>query len=135
MSKDKDKYKNCGTLKPGNTVAKDFYASLGPPGSQERKDYFDRRTAKTRLNRMERSVAQDTEIMLRKNKYEIISKLLEGADVLMDKAIKEKDPQAWIAVYDRVVGKPKQSIEVDGNLDSVITTKVLRFDGRNDDEE
>ena len=119
-------------LKPGNTVFKDFLSKLTP---EQKKEFWDTRTAKRRARKMERSIEKDMEILLRNKKYEIMSKLLSGVDKMLEKAIEEDDVQAWTAVWDRVKGKSNQNISVDGNMDTVVTTKVLRYDGNNSEDE
>jgi len=88
---------------PGNSAYNDFLATLS---EEERKEHFAKRTKKA-------SMKKAMEAVVLQQQAAWISELNNAATILIKKAIEEGDHKSFIAVWDRMVGKPTQEVKVD----------------------
>lgn len=66
--------------------------------------------------RKRKAMKKAMEGVILEKQNEWLSVMNNAAYMLAMKALQEGDTQAFIAVWDRIIGKPKDSIEVDGAI-------------------
>ena len=86
--------------KPGTSPYADFIKSLTP---EEREEHL-----KERANR--RTMKKAFEIVVKEYQIEWVAKINEAMVAVINKAIRDGDPSALIAVSDRIIGKPTETI-------------------------
>jgi len=101
-------------LKPGNTLSKDFYASLSP----------EEREARRVTMKLKRDMKKQMKQLILAQSEGWLAKLNNTADLILNKALEEGDTQAFCAVWDRIVGKPMSQIQADVDSDSKVEIEV-----------
>lgn len=91
--------------KPGSTPYKDYLDSLS-------KEEYDAHL-KERARRKAMRKAMET--IVKEQQVEWLTMLNNAAVVMAQQALEKGDVQAFIAVWDRIIGKPKDTIEVEDN--------------------
>lgn len=91
---------------PGNNAYRDFLATLTP---EERKEHFALREKKKAMKK-----AMEAVVMEQQSKW--ISELNNAAAVLLKQCIEEGDHKAFVAVWDRIIGKPTNEVKVDTSV-------------------
>lgn len=100
--------------KPGQSGGyADFLRKLK---AEDAKDGGTRYEDYLRKNRQKKAMrkAMETVVLEQQNKW--LSQLNNAAAMLLQKAIEEQDHNAFIAVWDRIIGKPRDEIDVSGDL-------------------
>jgi hypothetical protein len=61
---------------------------------------------------LSKQIRKASEELINENKEQWLQDLHHAAKVILDRAIEERDPQAMMAVWDRVVGKPTTQVDM-----------------------
>ena len=91
---------------PGNNAYGDFLATLS---EEDRKIHFAQRTKKAAMKKA-------MEAVVLKQQAAWVSELNNAAAILIKQAIEEGDHKAFIAVWDRLIGKPAQEVKIDTEI-------------------
>lgn len=91
--------------KPGESPYADWLKSLTP---EEYEAHLEQR-------RKKKAMRQAMETVVKQNQELWLAELNNTAAELLKKAQTEGDVQAFVAVWDRVVGKPKDEVNLDTN--------------------
>ena len=97
-----NKTNNNALYKPGKPVYSEWLKSLTP-------EEYDRHL----LERKERkTMKQAMQVVIQAQQEKWLALFNNAAEVLMKKALDEGDAQAFIAIYDRFVGKPDSAVDI-----------------------
>jgi len=91
--------------KPGATPYADYLAKLTP---EQKQAHLQERAKKKAMKKAMDDVIKEQQEMW-------IAQLNNSAAKLLENAEKKGDVQAFIAVWDRIIGKPKEDIHLDTN--------------------
>lgn len=100
-------------FKKGNSINKDFLAKLTP---EEKKAFYDDIQATKLLNKKRRDNARVLNDIFMEKQIELLTRAYNATHVMLEKAIEEKDPQAYQAAMNRIYGMPQANIKQEMEL-------------------
>ena len=76
---------------------------------------------------LSKQIRKASEELINDNKEQWLRDLHHAAKVILDKAIEERDPQAMMAVWDRVVGKPTTQVDMSVTNETTVDDIAMKL--------
>lgn len=84
---------------------------------------------------LSKQIRKASEELINDNKEMWLRELHHAAKVILDKAIEERDPQAMMAVWDRVVGKPTTQVDMSVQHENTVDDIAMKLKQMNEIKE
>ena len=84
---------------------------------------------------LSKQIRKASEELINDNKEMWLRDLHHAAKVILDKAIEDRDPQAMMAVWDRVVGKPTTQVDMSVQHENTVDDIALKLKQMNEIKE
>ena len=76
---------------------------------------------------LSKQIRKASEELINANKEQWLQDLHHAAKVILEKAIEERDPQAMMAVWDRVVGKPTTQVDMSVTNETTVDEIAMKL--------
>jgi len=76
---------------------------------------------------LSKQIRKASEELINANKEQWLNDLHHAAKVILEKAIEERDPQAMMAVWDRVVGKPTTQVDMSVTNETTVDEIAMKL--------